>query len=264
MGIIIKLNLQSAVSALIIEMSQIYRFVFLSEAGDIVHWLNSCDYDGAKMMDFAWQMSGPLSGGLTGAVEAIICSDGYGAAPRYRIVCAGNYGAPESKPDDIMWATKRRDIEAVITAVKTIIPAEDAKTFLEKSPLDYTDADRELIRNCLDAWYIHNAQKNLYNMCDDLPKRRATPFAVSNGMYPYMVNHSKKQYVNKRKLCVAYRGARIHPLPLLTCETADYCEGDYRGINEDCVGIWARDIITAESDKPDDDYSELVVDFKEE
>jgi hypothetical protein len=73
--------------------------------------------------------------------------------------------------------------------------------------------------------------------------------------YPYLVNHTKKQYVDKRK-------EEIHPLPLLTAEGNGAGGGDYRGDNEILCGDWARDVISIETEPPVG-YEELLCKFRE-
>ena len=77
--------------------------------------------------------------------------------------------------------------------------------------------------------------------------------------YRYIVNHTKKQYVDKERL-----SNEIHPLPLLVCEGNKRGGGDYWGKNSDLCGTWARGIISMETDKPSDKYTELVCNFSEE
>jgi len=80
----------------------------------------------------------------------------------------------------------------------------------------------------------------------------------------YLVNHDKKQFVDKTKVPKDKDGWRIHPLPLLTCEGNGRGGGDFRGDSE-LVGSWARDIISVESKKADipKGYTELIFDLVE-
>ena len=80
----------------------------------------------------------------------------------------------------------------------------------------------------------------------------------------YLVNHDKKQFVDKTKVPKDNDGWRIHPLPLLTCEGNGRGGGDFRGDSE-LVGSWARDIISVESKKADipKDYTEVIFDLVE-
>ena len=179
-------------------MGQYYRFILLSESGAILHWIHPHDFDsGSKMMEFSW-----LDNEYVAATESIL------ASKYYRIVCAGDYGAPE---DD----------------------------------------------SC----------KNLYHMCDDVPELRLSPesVVVSKLLKAYIVNHTKKQYVNKleNKHWDPDSDWKIHPLPLLVSETTGSGGGDFRGTGEMDVGIWARDVISLEAIRPGADYSEFRVGFCE-
>jgi len=71
--------------------------------------------------------------------------------------------------------------------------------------------------------------------------------------YPYIVNHTKRQYVDKT-------GRRIHPLPILTSEGNGRGGGDFRGRDSDKAGTWARDIISVEKLVPVG-YDKLECDF---
>jgi len=67
--------------------------------------------------------------------------------------------------------------------------------------------------------------------------------------YPYLVNHSKKQFVDKNKVPANSDGMRVHPLPLLTCEGNGRGGGDYPD-DHALIGLWARDVISVEKEKP--------------
>ena len=55
----------------------------------------------------------------------------------------------------------------------------------------------------------------------------------------YLINYDKAQYV---KLPKCKKGVwQIHPLPLLCADGNGRGGGDYNGINENMVGIWAYD-----------------------
>lgn len=80
----------------------------------------------------------------------------------------------------------------------------------------------------------------------------------------YLVNHTKKEFVDKTKTPKDNDGWCIHPLPLLTCEGNGRGGGDFRG-NEELVGVWARNIIgvvTKKSEIPKD-YKEIMFDLVE-
>ena len=81
----------------------------------------------------------------------------------------------------------------------------------------------------------------------------------------YLVNHTKKEFVDKSKL-----SGEIHPLPLLTCSGNGRGGGDYHGSDEECVGSWARDVISIEKEDlklfifKKNDYKEIKPHFVEE
>lgn len=67
-------------------------------------------------------------------------------------------------------------------------------------------------------------------------------------LHPYIVNHTKKQYVDKNAIPPNELGEYFHPLPLLTCEGNGAGGGDFMEDDpEDLVGSWARDYISLES-----------------
>lgn len=121
-----------------------------------------------------------------------------------------------------------------------------------KSPVvwagDYADEDKGL-------------KTNVYQRCaDNLELKESTKLTAS---FKYIVNHDKKEFVNKTKVPVSSTydyvdektkknkkvTYRIHPLPLLTCEGNGRGGGDFNGDNE-LVGSWARNIISIEKEIP--------------
>jgi hypothetical protein len=92
--------------------------------------------------------------------------------------------------------------------------------------------------------------------------------------FRYIVNHIKKQYVDKvaeveRQTQKSMEGNNrkslhyyVHPLPLLVAEGNGRGGGDYYGHNQELCGTWARDIISVENSIPDG-YNELVCIFAE-
>jgi hypothetical protein len=80
----------------------------------------------------------------------------------------------------------------------------------------------------------------------------------------YLVNHDKKEFVDKTKTPKDNDGWQIHPLPLLTCEGNGRGGGDFHK-GGDVVGRWARDIISVERTKSaiPKDYTELKFDLVE-
>lgn len=100
---------------------------------------------------------------------------------------------------------------------------------------------------------------NLYKLTEKYPDKSLNslniPVRVTNKFH-YIVNHTKKQYTDKRKQRL------FHPLPLLTTEGNGRGGGDFRGKGDNLIGIWARDVISVETEIPDK-YNELICEFKE-
>ena len=80
--------------------------------------------------------------------------------------------------------------------------------------------------------------------------------------YPFLVNHTTRQFVNKFKVPKNRSGYQIHPLPLLTCEGNGRGGGDFYG-ESPLIGSWARDVISAEKTAPAE-FTELVFNLIEE
>jgi hypothetical protein len=103
---------------------------------------------------------------------------------------------------------------------------------------------------------------NTYGRCKDTEKVKPTErFTTTETRY--IVNHTKKQFVDKFSVSEIpmWKGTKIHPLPLLTCEGNGRGGGDFEGENK-YIGTWARDIISVESKKPIG-YAEIKPDFAE-
>lgn len=83
----------------------------------------------------------------------------------------------------------------------------------------------------------------------------------------YIINYSKKQFVDKSK-CPYYKWREykyaLHPLALLTAEGNGRGGGDYEGTNMELVGSWSRDFISVSANKPTDDFEEIVPNFVED
>ncbi len=108
-----------------------------------------------------------------------------------------------------------------------------------------------------------DCEKNLYKMADAQDHKNVSPPDRIMHEYRYIVNHTKKQYVDKESVkAEPTHGLRIHPLSLLTAEGNGQGGGDYRGHEEHMVGIWARDVISVEKTVPEG-FEELVVEFME-
>jgi hypothetical protein len=107
--------------------------------------------------------------------------------------------------------------------------------------------------------------KTLYELAqDEHEKKEMSPMPHNMEKYYFLVNHTKKQYVDKSKALTDRDGLRIHPLPLLTAEGNGRGGGDYCGSHAqaELVGSWARDVISVEKAAPAG-YEELVCEFSE-
>ena len=91
-----------------------------------------------------------------------------------------------------------------------------------------------------------NLTLNIFSMCEEENADKKIKPKPLKGKYNFIVNHTKKEYVDKRKV-PDKDGWQIHPLPLLTCEGNGQGGGDFRGDSK-LVGKWARDIISVEKD----------------
>jgi len=105
---------------------------------------------------------------------------------------------------------------------------------------------------------------NLYHTCEKLKE-----LEIVGGMdikstidYPYLVNHTTQQFVDKSKIPKDSEGFRLHPLPLLTCEGNKRGGGDFYGQSTQ-IGSWARNIISAEKTAPEG-FTELLFDAQED
>lgn len=99
---------------------------------------------------------------------------------------------------------------------------------------------------------------SIYDRCKDSKKINPEVIEIPN-KYKFLVNHSKKLFVDKTKASpIPDWGEKIHPLPLLTCEGNGQGGGDFRGSN-DLVGTWSRDKISVETKEPTG-YKELIFD----
>jgi len=101
-----------------------------------------------------------------------------------------------------------------------------------------------------------NKEDNLYKLCEVVSAE--IPTSIEN--FKYLVNHDKKQFIDFTKLQENKYGFIVNPLPLLTAEGNGEGNGDYYGTEKDKIGIWARDIISVESEKPTD-FEEICIKF---
>ena len=102
-------------------------------------------------------------------------------------------------------------------------------------------------------------EPNLYDLCAD--KNKINPVSKHTKKYPYIINHTKQVYVDKRKGVKDSDGWQIHPLPLLTCVGNSQGGGDFFGVdNNNIIGSWSGDVISIDSKKPKG-FTELLFDL---
>jgi hypothetical protein len=130
---------------------------------------------------------------------------------------------------------------------------------------DYADEEPDL--KIIDEGKEYDA--NLYSLCND--KNEIKPKVSKTDTYQYILNHTKKEFVDKNKVpeIKDWKGAKIHPLPLLTCEGNGRGGGDFRGDEKGIVGSWARDVISVEKTNPlvttdTMEYKEIIFDLNED
>lgn len=143
---------------------------------------------------------------------------------------------------------------------------------------DYADEEPQNCKDSSGEW----VKENLYHWIDKVGKLDEKPYLVYGKSkdcsiewenygraaeekakiephHRYAINEDKKLYVDlgfepKRKL-------KLHKLALLLAEGNGRGGGDYRGINEDKVGMWARDLIRVSDERPYG-YKKLNIQFK--
>lgn len=92
---------------------------------------------------------------------------------------------------------------------------------------------------------------NVHERCTD--KKEVSPNDVPPIIVKakYIVNHTKKEFIDKSKVPSFDGGWKIHPLPLMVCCGNGLGGGDFRGEDpNNIVGSWARDLISVENTKP--------------
>lgn len=107
---------------------------------------------------------------------------------------------------------------------------------------------------------------NLYMLClEKYADKEIKPDLVLSNNYNYILNHTKKVYIDKAQ-AKAYDRYKcdLHALPFLTCEGNGLGSGDFRGNDpHNIIGSWARDSISAET-APPEDYKPLLFELQED
>jgi hypothetical protein len=150
---------------------------------------------------------------------------------------------------------ENKDVSQILlkyTKVKTNEKTNSADKSLEKNSKKKNEmkSQEKLLQN----------NENLNQLTGKYPDKSLNKLNIpikNTKDYHYIVNHTKKQYVDKRKQKL------YHPLPLLTAEGNGRGGGDFKGKGEELIGTWARDVLSVEKVIPDN-YTELICEFQEE
>jgi hypothetical protein len=106
------------------------------------------------------------------------------------------------------------------------------------------------------VWAGDYAYDNLYSLTTDETRYIfGCPKTFNASEYQYIVNHTLKMYVDKKK-----ENNNIHPLPLLVSEGNGNGSGDYGGDNDELCGLWSRHVISVEKNIPEN-YTQLLCNF---
>ena len=106
------------------------------------------------------------------------------------------------------------------------------------------------------VWAGDYAYDNLYSLTtDETQYIFEHPETFDATEYQYIVNHTLKMYVDKKK-----ENKNIHPLPLLVSEGNGNGSGDYGGDNDELCGLWSRHVISVEKNIPEN-YTQLICNF---
>jgi hypothetical protein len=147
-----------------------------------------------------------------------------------------------------------------------------AGDYADKEPAEVlsTKVISQLVKDGSDLKTLETEGANLYDISITIPRLLPSTHVEEYKILPlkktrYLVNHDKKEFVDKTKVLKGSWGNRVHPLPLLTCEGNNRGGGDFRGDEKELVGRWARDIISIESKKSDfpKDFVEIIFDLTE-
>ena len=213
-------------------MGQYYKAVFLNENHKPIASVTSYDFgSGAKLMEHSW-MKNPF----VRFVEKQLMT-----TPQ-RLVWGGDY-ADNENPSTLS-----------LTEIKAL--SDEDSEYWNCKVLKQNGAN------------LYSLSETVGKLTHDISKSSEAEKGFDSAIAPltakYLVNHTKKEFIDKSKTPKDSDGWQIHPLPLLTCEGNGRGGGDFRG-ESNLVGIWARDIIgtvTKKSDIPKD-FKEIMFDLKE-
>jgi hypothetical protein len=212
-------------------MGQYYKSVFISENNKPISSVSSYDFGtGAKLMEHSW-MKNPF----VRFVEKQLM-----ITPQ-RLVWSGDY-ADNEDPSTLT----QMEIKALADET---CQYTNSNVIKDKGVNLYTLA--EIVGKLTHDENVKDKYKHDYKNVAPLNAR-------------YLINHDKKQFVDKTKTPRDADGWQVHPLPLLTCDGNGRGGGDFRG-DSSLVGVWARNLISVTTRKSDipKGFEELIFDIKE-
>jgi hypothetical protein len=221
-------------------MGQYYKPIFLTENNKPKAFVDTHDFgSGLKLMEHSW-----LKNPMVRFIEKQLMVE-----PQ-KVVWAGDYADNEDPKK--------------ITSDEIKALADETSEYWNAEKLRKEGINLYFLANCV-AKLIHDERMDdKYN--HNFSNQTLAPLTAK-----YLVNHDKKEFVNKTKVPKDSGGWRIHPLPLLTCEGNGRGGGDFN-INDErkqgnvsLIGSWSRNKIGVVSKKSDipKDYKELVFDLVE-
>jgi hypothetical protein len=179
---------------------------------------------GSKLMEHSYLKDETMT-----VVEGILHKE------NYRLVWAGDYADPEEYDFTI-----------------------DEKNILLKY-LNESNNNNEVTELQTDAY-------NLYGICgvtnnDYIDNEIKT--IDRKVYYRYIINHSKKKYIDKSTLSDNNNNYFIiNPLSILTADGNGRGGGDYKGYNKQYAGCWIKDVITVDNIIPNE-YTLFSIEFAE-
>ena len=212
-------------------MGQYYKAVFLTENNKPLASVSSYDFGcGAKLMEHSWAKN-----------------------PMVRFVERQLMVVPQK----VVWAGDYADHEdpSTLTPMEIKVLADEESEYWNSKVIKEKGANLYSLSETIGKLTHDESVKNKY----DHEFKEVAPLNVK-----YLINHDKKQFVDKSKTPKDAEGWQIHPLPLLTCEGNGRGGGDFRG-ESDLIGLWARNRISVATKKSDipKGFEELIFDIKE-
>ena len=247
------------------------RAVLLSADGEIIAWCDPASY----FTGLTLESHSTMGNDCMLAVERYIAARQ--DAPMH-VVWATKYSTKSAPKASTVAGERKTDMTSVREALDKVVSdakqvkklgidlddddtkliqlADDAKYVIQKADFSKPPTEKTLvtINLCLDYALRKSQERNLYELCDDVEglhigdeeitmalmnyKRNA----VTHLAHRYIVNHTKKLFIDKADANGSWHRYQMNPIPILTHE---------RG------GEWTGDHISVCSEKPSgDEYTE--------